>query len=336
MDIIFLPDISFYKTSKTKKEFINFEFFLKQIKKKFKNYEIFVNLENVLLSKKTKPKNIQKFNLYSDTEFADFLSKYNIKNICLSNNHIFDFGYNGFLQTTKSLKKRNISFFGAGKNIKEAQKPITLKNKNKKCFVFGLSYKPCATNTKPGVFDFKDIKSLNYIKKYKKKNKSSFIIIYCHSGLELFEYPLIKDEKIYKKFIDNGADIIIGSHPHRTQGFEKYKNKFIFYSIGDLFVENTSKRDWHRYITSPAHASIYKKNLSNKILFESYMIKINTTSKSVDVYKIFRDKHCNYKMRKINKNTLEKNCFDYKKKIKNNFTKIYRNLIEDKVFKNAR
>jgi len=198
--------------------------------------------------------------------------------------------------------------------------------------VFGLSYKPQATNTKPGVFNLKDEKSLNFIKDHKRKNKSSFIIIYCHSGLELFGYPLIEDEKIYKKLIDNGADIIIGSHPHRTQGIENYKNKFIFYSIGDLFIENTSKKDWNRYITSPAHGSIYKNEIKKKILLESYMIKINTTSKSINVYKISRDKYFNYKMKKINQKTLKKICFEYKKKINSIAVKKYRNLIENKVF----
>ena len=106
MNIIFLPDISFYKTSKTEKNLENLEKFLQKVNTNFKNYEIFSNLENVLLSKKLKPKNKKKYNLYSDKGFADILSKLNIKNICLSNNHIFDFKYYGFLQTIKSLKKK--------------------------------------------------------------------------------------------------------------------------------------------------------------------------------------------------------------------------------------
>ena len=60
MDLIFLPDISFYKTSKTEKNLQNLQnlkLFLQKINKNFKNHEIFANLENVLLSKKSKPKN---------------------------------------------------------------------------------------------------------------------------------------------------------------------------------------------------------------------------------------------------------------------------------------
>ena len=102
------------------------------------------------------------------------------------------------------------------------------KNFNDKCAIFGASYKPAATKTTAGVLNLKDEKTCQIIKSFKKKNKKTFLIIYCHSGLELFEFPLLQDELIYRKFIESGADLVIGSHPHRVQGIEKYQKKYIF------------------------------------------------------------------------------------------------------------
>jgi poly-gamma-glutamate capsule biosynthesis protein CapA/YwtB (metallophosphatase superfamily) len=168
----------------------------------------------------------------------------------------------------------------------------------------------------------------------KKKNKGSFIIIYCHSGLELFKYPLINDELFYKNLINAGADLVIGSHPHRTQGFEKYNNKFIFYSIGDLFVQNTLKKDWLNYITKPAHASFYKNELNNEILFRSYIVEIGIHPSFINLYEVSRDISFNYEFKKIcNKKFIEMSK-NYKNELNSNKVKSYRQLIEKKVFNN--
>ena len=48
-----------------------------------------------------------------------------------------------------------------------------------------------------------------------------------------------------KKFIDYGADIVVGSHTHVTEGVEVYKNKPIFYNLGN-FIFDQSNVDTHQ------------------------------------------------------------------------------------------
>ena len=69
------------------------------------------------------------------------------------------------------------------------------------------------------------------------KEKSDYVIINCHAGAEFFSYPLPEIKKLYKEFIDCGADFIIGHHPHVAQGYEKYKNGVIFYSLGNFIFD---------------------------------------------------------------------------------------------------
>ena len=119
------------------------------------------------------------------------MNKHNIKNVSLSNNHTFDFNLSGYLQTKKILKERNKSFWSWEKLIR-GKKPLVFKNFNDKCAIFGASYKPAATKTTAGVLNLKDEKTCQIIKSFKKKKKKTFLIIYCHSGLELLNFRYFK------------------------------------------------------------------------------------------------------------------------------------------------
>ena len=332
MELVFLPDISFYKFYKNSKELKKFQKFLIKLNRIFPKSNFVTNLECVLLKKRLFSHSKKSKKLHAKYYFANFLRKHNIKNICLANNHSFDFGLNGLMQTKKQLINSKIKFFGAGKNLKEAKKPLIIKSLDKKLAIFGMSYKPESTNKTSGVLSLKKKETLDIVKKFREKNKKHFIIVYCHSGLELFEFPLVRDRLIYKKLIDAGCDIVVGSHPHRIQGIEEYKKKYIFYSIGDLFFNNTTKYDWKNYLTPPAHAFLYKKKLNQNLLFKSLIIKIDLIYKKIYVYEVKRSPNFNYSINKISNAELKKKILNFKKKITNKKILKFNALIEQKIF----
>ena len=60
-----------------------------------------------------------------------------------------------------------------------------------------------------------------------------FRIVYVHWGIEFINYPY-NDQKHFAHFlIDSGADLVVGMHPHVLQGYEIFKDKYIFYSLGN-------------------------------------------------------------------------------------------------------
>ena len=61
----------------------------------------------------------------------------------------------------------------------------------------------------------------------------------AHGGHEEYHYPSTRIKKLYRFLIDMGADVLIGHHPHVIQGFEEYREKPIFYSIGNYFFPST-------------------------------------------------------------------------------------------------
>ncbi|RBQ23467.1 hypothetical protein ALNOE001_10740 [Candidatus Methanobinarius endosymbioticus] len=69
------------------------------------------------------------------------------------------------------------------------------------------------------------------------KNDSDIIIVYLHHGNEYSRSPNKHQEEISRKFIDYGVDIVVGSHAHVTEGLEIYKDKPIFYNLGNFIFD---------------------------------------------------------------------------------------------------
>lgn len=75
-------------------------------------------------------------------------------------------------------------------------------------------------------------KVIQDIKRYKKNN--NIVIVTFHWGQEKTYSPTKEQINLAKKVIDNGADLILGHHPHVLQGIQRYKNKHIVYSLGNF------------------------------------------------------------------------------------------------------
>ena len=89
------------------------------------------------------------------------------------------------------------------------------------------------------------IKDLTLLKKLKEIEKVDFIAINFHWGKEGSNYANKEQQKIARLAIDNGANIVIGHHPHVLQGIENYKNGFIAYSLGNFIFGGNSRK--HHY-----------------------------------------------------------------------------------------
>ena len=81
------------------------------------------------------------------------------------------------------------------------------------------------------------------------KKTVDYLFVLPHDGIEYIDVPLPETIARYRDFIDYGADGVIASHPHCPQGWEEYKGKPIFYSLGNFFFnskENTLYRAYNR------------------------------------------------------------------------------------------
>ena len=74
------------------------------------------------------------------------------------------------------------------------------------------------------------------------KIRSDFIVISMHAGTEYKTKPNTVQTSFAHLAIDSGADLVIGGHPHWVQTIERYKDRYIFYSLGNFIFD----QEWSR------------------------------------------------------------------------------------------
>lgn len=156
--------------------------------------------------------------------------------VSLANNHIMDFGQKAFNKTIDILEENSIRYFGAGTKKNNFNNPLIIEFNGKKIALLGYScpstHPIFGDNIESGSakLDIEeiiiDIKSIRF--------KVDFIIIEPHWGIQDISIPKFSDIEIAHRLIDAGADLIIGHHAHVIQSYEIYKNRYIFYGIGNF------------------------------------------------------------------------------------------------------
>ena len=206
---------------------------------------LFGNLEGPISDKGTKVGSIYSFR--NDPKSIEGLTFAGFDVISLANNHVFDYGREALEDTLLRLKTAGIDYLGAGFNEKEAYSPI-IKELNDTKIAF-LAY----TNLGPETWKAGEENSgiawisennLETIKRdiEKVKKESDILIVSLHSGEEYQKTPTQFQIEFSRAFIDAGADLVIGHHPHIIQPNEKYKDGWIFYSLGNfVFDQNFSE-----------------------------------------------------------------------------------------------
>ncbi len=200
---------------------------------------VVANLEGPITDNKSKSigsefKSHDNFVFTFDSNLAPTLAKQNIKAVNLGNNHILNFGKEGLQQTVKYLDKEGIKYFGdtGGESFCQPYLETEVNGIN-----LGLvNYSRFAKNSAE--------QALNNIKKLTKE--VDFLAVYTHWGQEYKTEQNESQEILAHRFVDAGADAVIGSHPHVIQGQEVYKGKPVYYSLGNFvfdqyFSANTKK-----------------------------------------------------------------------------------------------
>lgn len=159
----------------------------------------------------------------------------------LANNHTPNFGEKGLEDTFGYLQDAGLQYVGAGMNTQEASQPIYME-KNGIKFAF-LAYND--PDVVPATYEasknhagtaFMRIDKMSAAVK-EAKQKADFVIVSMHSGVEYADKPNNSQIQFAHAAIDAGADLIIGHHPHVVQPIEKYKGKYIFYSLGNFVFD---------------------------------------------------------------------------------------------------
>lgn len=172
--------------------------------------------------------------------------------VALANNHILDYGQDALSDTFNTLEANQIDYVGAGKNLDRAKKLITKSIKGKNIGFLSASRiipdgswyatnKSDSHDEHAGVFGTYDSTDLcNEIKLA--KSTCDFVVVYVHWGIEKDSHVADYQRILAHDYIDAGADLIVGTHPHIMQGVEYYKETPIVYSLGNFLFSNYQSR----------------------------------------------------------------------------------------------
>lgn len=170
--------------------------------------------------------------------FAPVAECFNIA--VLANNHSMDFGLEGFQKTKEICQSHQVATVGAGMNLKEAFAPLDIGN----CRIIAVAENEfgAAQANKAGIATVdRPLEIYRCIKEGKESGK--FVVVVGHGGTEVIPIPPPYLRDRYKLWVEYGADLIIGNHPHSVQGHEVYNGKYIFYSLGNFAFINDSFKE---------------------------------------------------------------------------------------------
>ncbi len=188
--------------------------------------------------------------LKANPKHGNHLKEAGFHYLALGNNHTMDYTERGMNETMFVLKSMGILYGGAGKNIDDATQARFFYVKGTKIGVLSfLAFHSTSGRNKcmpateasagvvvldfPGAVGKAQVKVLEEFVK-KAKQECVFLIVYLHWGVERQTIPNAYQVTLGRAWIDAGADLVLGSHPHVLQGAEIYNGKPIVYSLGDL------------------------------------------------------------------------------------------------------
>lgn len=258
-------------------------YFLSKVSNIFKEDDFTIlNLENVLTDQQLEEVNKNSEPAYwykSKTDNIKILTTSSIEGLSVSNNHTNDYGPIGKQDTINTIVNANIQY-GDYNNIMYFEK-----NNYKIAVICKGLWIESQTN--------------EIIKLIKKAEQNSdYQIVFFHGGQEKIHHPEEWKVNATRKLIDNGADLVIGSHPHVIQPREIYKGKEIIYSLGN-FCYGGNRNPENRTI-------IYQMNLT----IDNNNTLVNENSEIIPCY-VYTTKTNNYQPAPIEDGTIKNKVLNF-------------------------
>lgn len=164
----------------------------------------------------------------------------------LGNNHAMDLVEPGLVETLAALSRAEIGWFGAGRTLEEAERPfrqsLAVSGATIELAVFSAfefrqghedKYKYYAHPDRAGVAPLSVTSFRDRLEELEKDEPNVFAVVFPHWGFN-YEPQNEIQVNLAHELIDAGADLIVGHGAHALQGIERYRGKWIFYSIGNF------------------------------------------------------------------------------------------------------
>lgn len=193
------------------------EYFFQNVRSVFEKDDLTIaNAEGTFTTSTSRKDKL--FAFKADPEYAQIFSSSSVEAVTLANNHSHDYGEQSYEDTKTALDSAGVTHFGYDETAVLEIKGIKV----------GLV----------GIYELSDhMERTTQLKENiakVKKDGAQLIITVFHWGTEKEISPDSNQTQLGRMAIDEGADLVVGHHPHVLQGIEKYKGKYIVYSLGNF------------------------------------------------------------------------------------------------------
>lgn len=175
---------------------------------------------------------------------ADALVRAGFDVVSTANNHAWDTGLTGLLETVKQLDRVGLPHAGTGRTLADAHRPAIVERKGWRVAFFAVTraYNPAPRRFYSHVgsryIAFADTAWLYpAIRRIKASGAADFVVVSIHAGTELSDGPDDALRAFLEGAVDAGADLCLGHHPHVLQAVEWYRGKPIAYSLGNFIFK---------------------------------------------------------------------------------------------------
>ena len=223
------------------------EYFLKNVRSIFEEDDLtIVNMEGTLTEETTRVD--KQFAFKGDPEYVKIMTSSSVEAANVANNHSHDYGEKSFQDTVQTLEENGIKTFGY-------DDVAVLEVKGIRVGMFGIYELDDHLERIPQVKQ--DIAKL-------KDQNVDIIVAVFHWSNELVTVPDENQVTLAHLAIDEGADVVVGHHPHVVQGIDEYKGKTIAYSLGNFcFGGNTHPTEMDTFIFQQKFVLDGKSNITD-------------------------------------------------------------------------
>lgn len=173
----------------------------------------------------------------------DIVQRAGFDTVTLANNHVMDYGVGGLRATLDACADAGLRTVGAGDDRLSALEPATVTVET--CDValvnvcereFGVA----GTDT-PGTAWSGHSSAIETVRQAARR--SDVVVLFAHGGVEYVPFPPPARRERLRRFVDEGADLVVAHHPHVPQGWERYGDGFIVHSLGNFLFDSQSDAD---------------------------------------------------------------------------------------------
>ncbi|KXX66909.1 hypothetical protein AVL50_29835 [Flammeovirga sp. SJP92] len=232
-----------------------------------------INLEGTITETGQKQKD--RYNFKSEYKNARLLKEAGVTHVSIANNHIFDYGEEGYKNTIRTIEDNALEVLGH-KNV-----PSIIKKGNKQCAILSASL--TTHNENLSISSAKALKQS--VEQFVRQHEEIPLILYLHWGYEMQTKPQRWQVDLATELIDLGVDAIIGHHPHVTQTIEFIKDKPVIYSLGNFIADPYMPEAKSCYVVSLEIDQEIKEVNITPVYLEKYFPKILTLENQIRALK---------------------------------------------------